>query len=264
LRAPFAFTECEASSSRLVLPSSSSSLLLLSAFALTKPKPRAALPSPRATPRNLAPPTRLASPRNPPTPERGGDHGALPRRRRVRLRVGGAVARGGVAGVPALPGSGGAAHGGAVGRHARGRGGVRAAGLLRAGVLRRHLRPRHLPPQPPHRVPLPHGRPGARGARRRPGPPHPRLRRVQALHPPPPRVQVLVCHHKSLLCCFSDDILLCIRRSCLLANTSLLLGCAFCPDNEAANCAYDKVQVCPIQHRKAEIWWKERPGSQYV
>uniref|UniRef100_A0A0E0RGS6 Uncharacterized protein n=1 Tax=Oryza rufipogon TaxID=4529 RepID=A0A0E0RGS6_ORYRU len=61
----------------------------------------AALPSPRATPRNLAPPTRLASPRNPPT-SAAGDHGDLPRWRRwVRLRVSGAVAHRVVAGVPA-------------------------------------------------------------------------------------------------------------------------------------------------------------------
>ena len=60
-----------------------------------------------------------------------------------------------------------------------------------------------------------------------------------------------VCHHKSLLHCFCHDLLLCIRCSCLLANTSLLLDCALCPDNEATDCTYDQVQVCPVQHWKA-------------
>ena len=60
-----------------------------------------------------------------------------------------------------------------------------------------------------------------------------------------------VCHHESIFHCFHHDLLLCIRCSCLLANTSLLLDCALCPDNEATDCAYDQVQVCPVQLWKA-------------
>jgi hypothetical protein len=116
------------------------------------------------------------------------------RRRRVGGGDGGQVAERRVAGVPVLPGPLHLARDGAVARHVcRGRH-LRAAGLHGAGILHRLLRPRDLPPQPPHRLPLAHGRPRARPLRRtgRPGAPHARFRRVQALHQAPPRVQVLV------------------------------------------------------------------------
>lgn len=60
-----------------------------------------------------------------------------------------------------------------------------------------------------------------------------------------------VCNHKSFSYSFCDDFLLCIWCSCLLADTSLLLGCSFCPHDEAPDCAHDKIQICSLQRREA-------------
>jgi hypothetical protein len=113
-------------------------------------------------PRHRRPPRGGADWRRSGSPRSGGGCRRVP----VPILDGVAVARGDILGVPAVPGPSGAAHGEAVGGHAASRGRLCAAGLLRAGLLRRLIRARHLPPQPPHRLPLPHGRPGAGGARR--------------------------------------------------------------------------------------------------
>lgn len=58
---------------------------------------------------------------------------------------------------------------------------------------------------------------------------------------------VQVLFHKGFLHWICHDLLLCIWCACLLANTSLLLDCSVCPNNEAPNCTHDQVQICSIQ-----------------
>jgi hypothetical protein len=60
-----------------------------------------------------------------------------------------------------------------------------------------------------------------------------------------------VCHYKSFVHCFHDDLLLGFWRTSLLAYTSLLLGCTLCSYNEAPDPTYDQVQVCAFQLRQA-------------
>lgn len=48
-----------------------------------------------------------------------------------------------------------------------------------------------------------------------------------------------VLYHKGILYCFWDDILQCIRRTCILAHTSFLLDGTLYDDHEETDITHD-------------------------